>query len=439
MIFTKVIKIVEPYIPIFTPSINNYIHLFFKIIKESTIFAWGSLVSNKLRTTLSLLGAVIGFFVIILVLAAVDSLKRNIYESIDSIGPNVVYVHKWSWEGGFDYPWWKYFLRPQPSVDEAELLIKRSYLAEAVTCAVDFNRPIKYRNNFLNNASIKGVWLNYEKVNEFNLQSGRYFTDGEIRSGNTVAIIGYNIAENIFEGQNPIGSVLKIKGKNFEVIGVVEKAGEGLFGSGQDETVYLPYFATSGMVDLNNFNVNQEIAIKPKKDITSQQIKDELTGLMRSIRKLKPSEEDNFSLNEASMAKKQLSGILIMMQIVGWVIGILAMMVGIFGVANIMFVSVKERTNLIGIQKALGAKRIFILVQFLIESIILSGFGCILGIILVNIIAAIIRHFTTFDLRLSVSNVVLSLSISAFSGILAGIIPAYTASRLDPVEAIRSK
>ncbi len=419
--------------------LTTSIRLILKIIKESTLFAWGSLVSNKLRTSLSLLGAVIGFFVIILVLAAVDSLKRNIYESIDSIGPNVVYVHKWSWEGGFDYPWWKYFLRPQPSVDEAELLIKRSYLAESVTCAVDFSRPIKHRDNFLSNASIKGVWLNYEKVNEFNLSTGRYFTDGEIRSGNTVAIIGHNIAQNLFPGQNPIGSILKIKGKNFEVIGVVEKAGEGLFGSGKDETVYLPYFATNGMVDLNNFNVQQEIAIKPLKNVSSQQIKDELTGLMRSIRKLKPSEEDNFSLNEASMAKKQLSGILVMMQIVGWVIGFLAMMVGIFGVANIMFVSVKERTNLIGIQKALGAKRIFILVQFLIESIILSGAGCILGVILVNIIAAIVRHFTTFDLRLSVSNVVLSLTISAISGILAGIIPAYSASRLDPVEAIRSK
>jgi putative ABC transport system permease protein len=413
--------------------------LIFKIIKESTLFAWGSLVSNKLRTSLSLLGAVIGFFVIILVLACVDSLKKNIYDSIDSIGPNVVYVHKWSWEGGFDYPWWKYFLRPQPSVEEAELLIKRSYLSESITCAVDFNRPIRYRDNFLSNASIKGVWLNYEKVNEFNMESGRYFTDNEIRSGSTIAIIGYNIAQNIFEGQNPLGSMLKIKGRNFEVIGVLEKAGEGIFGSGQDETVYLPYYATNGMVDLNNFNVNQEIAIKRGNNITSQQIKDELTGLMRSIRKLKPSEEDNFSLNEASMAKKQLSGIVTMMQIVGWVIGLLAMLVGVFGVANIMFVSVKERTNLIGIQKALGAKRIFILVQFLIESIILSGMGCILGIILVNIIAAFIRSISTFDLRLSVTNVVLSLTISAFSGIIAGIIPAYTASRLDPVEAIRSK
>jgi putative ABC transport system permease protein len=413
--------------------------LIFKIITESAIFAWGSLVANKLRTILSLLGVVIGIFVIILVLAAVDSLKRNINDSIDSIGPNTIYVHKWSWEGGFDYPWWKYFLRPQPSVEEAELLIKRSFLAESITCAVDFNRPIKYKDNFLSNASIKGVWLNYDKVNEINIDNGRYFTDNEIRAGKNVAIIGSNIAQNLFSGQDPIGSILKIKGRNFEVIGVLEKAGEGIFGSGKDETVYLPYYSTSGMVDLNNFNVNQEIAIKPLKNVSSQQIKDELTGLMRSIRKLKPSEDDNFSLNEASMAKKQLSGILTMMQIVGWFIGLLAMLVGIFGVANIMFVSVKERTNLIGIQKALGAKRIYILYQFLTESIILSGIGGMIGVLLVSLVAALVRYFFLFDLRLSAFNIILSVTISGFSGIVAGIIPAYIASRLDPVEAIRSK
>jgi putative ABC transport system permease protein len=413
--------------------------LIFKIITESAIFAWGSLVANKLRTILSLLGVVIGIFVIILVLAAVDSLKRNINDSIDSIGPNTIYVHKWSWEGGFDYPWWKYFLRPQPSVEEAELLIKRSFLAESITCAVDFNRPIKYKDNFLSNASIKGVWLNYDKVNEINIDNGRYFTDNEIRAGKNVAIIGSNIAQNLFSGQDPIGSILKIKGRNFEVIGVLEKAGEGIFGSGKDETVYLPYYSTSGMVDLNNFNVNQEIAIKPLKNVSSQQIKDELTGLMRSIRKLKPSEDDNFSLNEASMAKKQLSGILTMMQIVGWFIGLLAMLVGIFGVANIMFVSVKERTNLIGIQKALGAKRIYILYQFLTESIILSAIGGMIGVLLVSFVAFLVRYFFLFDLRLSAFNIILSVTISGFSGIVAGIIPAYIASRLDPVEAIRSK
>ena len=401
--------------------------------------AWGSLVANKLRTSLSLLGVVIGIFVIILVLAAVDSLQKNINDSIDSIGPNTIYVHKWSWEGGFDYPWWKYFLRPQPSVEEAELLIKRSTLAEAVTCAVDFRRPIKFRDNFINNAEIKGVWLNYDKVHDININGGRYFTENEIRSGKNVAVIGYNIALNLFNSQNALGSNLKIKGRNFEVIGVMEKSGEGIFGSGKDDAVYITYFSTRGMVDLNNFHVNQEIAITPKKGISSEQIRDELTGLMRSIRKLKPAEENDFSLNEASMAKNQLAGILVIMDIVGWVIGILAMLVGVFGVANIMFVSVKERTNLIGIQKALGAKRNYILFQFLTESIILSALGGLLGLVLVFVTAAVIRYFFTFELRLSLSNVLLSVFISSFSGLIAGIIPAYIASRLDPVEAIRSK
>jgi putative ABC transport system permease protein len=413
--------------------------LIFKIFSESALMALGSLVANKLRTSLSLLGVVIGIFVIILVLAAVDSLKKNINDSIDSIGPNTIYVHKWSWEGGFDYPWWKYFLRPQPSVEEAELIIKRSELAEAVTCAVDFQRPIKFRDNYVSSANVKGVWLNYERVHDISLSNGRYFTENEIRNGKNVVIIGANVAKNLFNNQDPLGSKLKIKGRNFEVIGVLKKSGEGIFGGGQDDEVYITYFATRGMVDLNNFNVQQEIAIKPKDGITSAQIKDELTGLMRSVRKLKPSEDNDFSLNEASMAKNQLAGILIIMDVVGWIIGGLAMLVGVFGVANIMFVSVKERTNLIGIQKALGAKRNYIMTQFLVESIFLSALGGLIGLLLVVLTSFIFRIFFTFELRLSVSNVVLSIFISSFSGLIAGIIPAFIASRLDPVEAIRSK
>lgn len=414
-------------------------NLIFKIFTESALMALSSLVANKLRTSLSLLGVVIGIFVIILVLAAVDSLKKNINDSIDSIGPNTIYVHKWSWEGGFDYPWWKYFLRPQPSVDEAELIIKRSELAEAVTCAVDFQRPIKFRDNYISSCNIKGVWLNYERVHDISLSSGRYFTENEIRGGKNIVIIGSNVEKNLFNNQDPLGSKLKIKGRNFEVIGVLKKSGEGFLGGGQDDEVYITYFATRGMVDLNNFNVQQEIAIKPKDGITSAQIKDELTGLMRSIRKLKPSEDSDFSLNEASMAKNQLAGILIIMDIVGWVIGILAMLVGVFGVANIMFVSVKERTNLIGIQKALGAKRNYILTQFLVESILLSALGGLIGLLLVLLTSFVFRIFFTFELRLSLSNVMLSIFISSISGLVAGIIPAFIASRLDPVEAIRSK
>jgi putative ABC transport system permease protein len=254
-----------------------------------------------------------------------------------------------------------------------------------------------------------------------------------------VVVIGHNIGQNLFGNQDPIGSNIKIKGENFNVVGVLERAGEGLFGGGADETVYVPFFAAREMVDLNNWNVQQEILVKPKEGVTSTELKDELMGLMRSIRKQKPTEDSNFSLNEASMIKKQTASITGILNIIGLIIGFLALLVGIFGIANIMFVSVKERTNIIGIQKALGAKRIFILVQFLTEAMILTLLGGIFGLILVYLTTLLVQSISSFNMTLSINNVVVAFFISCFAGLFSGIIPAYIASRLDPVEAIRSK
>ncbi len=439
MIFTKVRKIVEPYISIFTPSINNFACLILKIIKESAVFAWGSLVANKLRTLLSLLGIVIGILVIIGVLAVADALKKNVNDTLSKLGSDIVYVHKWPWEGGWDYPWWKYFLRPQPSVGDAEQIIKRSELAENVSYCVDFQRPVKFRDNYVNNASINGVWLYYEKVQEIKIASGRYFTDAEIRAGRKVVVIGHHIATNLFGNQDPVGSMIKIKGENFAVVGVLKAEGEGLFSIGIDETVYVPFFAARNMVDLNNWNVQQEILVKPKPGVTSAQLKDELTGIMRSIRKQQPKEENNFSLNEANMAKKQFGSIFDILYIIVFVIGGFAMLVGVFGTTNIMFVSVKERTNIIGIQKALGAKRAFILLQFLVESMILSVLGGVIGLVLAFVATTLVGILLDFSMPLSAYRIMTGLLISSVAGVVAGIIPAYSASRLDPVEAIRSK
>jgi len=424
---------------LFLHQVLTTISLFSKILTESIIMAWGSLVANKLRTLLSLLGIVVGIFVIIIILTAVDSLKKEVNDSLNRLGPSVVYVHKWPWEGGFDYPWWKYFMRPQPSAAEAELLVKRSELAEAISYSVTFSRPVKFRENFVSNGDITGVWLNFDKVQEINISKGRYFTDNELRNGRNVTVIGSEMATNLFGRQDPLGSNIKIKGENFNVVGVLETAGEGMFGNGADYKIYIPYFAARGMVDLNNWNVQQEILVKPKSGISTEQLKDELIGLMRSIRKLKPIEDNDFSLNEASMIKKQTAGITTILNIIGLVIGSLALLVGIFGIANIMFVSVKERTNLIGIQKALGAKRNFILFQFLTEAMILTLLGGVFGVVLVYFTTLLVQSVSSFNMILSVSNIIVAFFISCFAGLVSGIIPAYIASRLDPVEAIRSK
>jgi putative ABC transport system permease protein len=217
-----------------------------------------------------------------------------------------------------------------------------------------------------------------KKTSTIEIGSGRYFTETEIRAGRNVAILGSDIAKGLFDNEDPIGKNIKIKGRNFEVVGILQKEGESLLGTGADERIYVPFAAIRSLVDLNNWRVHKEIIVKARPGITNAELKDELTGIMRSIRKLKPAEEDNFSLNEASILAKETAGITDILNVVGWVIGLLAIFVGGFGISNIMFVSVKERTNLIGIQKALGARKSFILLQFLVESLVLSLIGGLL-------------------------------------------------------------
>ncbi|MBE2247620.1 MAG: ABC transporter permease [Candidatus Competibacteraceae bacterium] len=413
--------------------------LFLRLIWESVSFAIGSLVANKLRTLLSLLGVVIGIFVIILILASVDSLKKDVNESISSLGDDVVYVHKWPWEGGFDYPWWKYLLRPQAEYDEVAELIKRSQLAESVSYRVVVNRTIKYQNNSVQNVEINGIAENYHLTTNIDIDDGRFFTDNEIRSGKNIAILGHTISSGLFEDDNSIGKSIKIQGKKFEVVGSLEKEGESLIGTGADSKVYIPYPAIRTLADLNNWRVHKELVVKARPGISNSQLKDELTGIMRSIRKLKPGEEDNFSLNEASILAKEMGGITSILNIVGWVIGLLAILVGGFGISNIMFVSVKERTNLIGIQKALGARKSFILLQFLVEALVLSLIGGLLGLLLVFFTSLLVQSISTFNLALSIQNVVIGVFISAVVGLFSGLMPAYSASQLDPVEAMRAK
>lgn len=413
--------------------------MFLNTLFESIRMAWSSLIANRLRTSLSLLGVVIGIFVIIFILAATDSIKKDVNDSISSLGSEVIFIHKWPWEFGADYPWWKYMLRPQPEVEEVDEITKRSQLSEYISYRTVINRPVKYRNNNVESAEINGIWLNYEKVQNIQIGQGRYFTDQEIRGGRNVTILGYEVADGLFEGKDPIGQTIKIKGRNFDVIGVLEKEGESLLGTGDDGRVFISYTCIRTMADMNNFNIQKEILVKGKPDVPKDELKGELTGIMRSIRKLRPAEENDFALNEPSMITKGLSSITIILDIVAIVVGGLALLVGGFGVANIMFVSVKERTNIIGIQKALGAKRFFIMTQFITESILLSLFGGLIGILLVYLGSLAVQSVSTFNLVLSFANIVLGVIVASLTGLISGIIPAYSASRLDPVEAIRSK
>lgn len=410
--------------------------LILRLIRESIVLAFQEIVVNKVRTILSLLGITIGIFCVISVFTVFDSMENAIRKSIASLGSNVLYIQKWPWSMGSDYPWWKYWQRPEPTLSDMHEVEKRSNLADAVSFMVQVNKTVKYQNNYVENVGVLGISHDFDKVWKFELSEGRYFSSTESVSGRSIAIIGADISTNLFPGGDPIGKKIKIFGRNIEVIGIITKEGEDFFGNSNDNVVYLPinYFKT--LIDLRD--LGSTIIVKAKPSVTNEELRDELTGMMRSIRKLKPSAEDNFAINETDIISKGFESLFGVIAVVGWIIGGFSLLVGGFGIANIMFVSVKERTNIIGIQKALGAKNYFVLLQFLFEAVFLSLIGGVLGLLIILAMTLIISNTTDFTLVLTEGNILLGIGVSALIGLVSGIVPAFTAAKLDPVEAMRT-
>ena len=408
-----------------------------RLIIESFRFAISALVVNKVRTLLSLLGITIGIFSIISVFSVFDSLEKEIRDEIDSLGDNVVFIQKWPWMmGGNDYPWWKYWQRPEASMREMHELESRMNSAEGFAFMVTVQRDVSYLNTTVQGTQINIVSHDFARVMTLDIAEGRYFTQLESQSGRNVILIGSELAEALFPNTDPINKSIKVFGLRMTVIGVMKKEGENIFGNSNDKTAFVPVNFARNVIDLRE--MGSSIMVRGKKGITNEQLKDELVGNLRSIRKLKPTAEENFAINEMDIITKGFDQFFGVVAIVGWIIGGFSLLVGGFGIANIMFVSVKERTNQIGIQKSLGAKNYFILLQFLIEAIFLSVMGGIVGLGIVFGLSVLISSTTSFPMLLSLCNIVLGLSVSAFIGLVSGFIPAWTASRLDPVEAMRS-
>lgn len=393
---------------------------------------------NKLRTFLSLLGITIGIFAIISVFTAVDGMEADVKGSIESLGSNVVYVQKWPWEFGGDYPWWKYWQRPQAGYKEMEQLRHMNTLSkEFAFMAWAQGQTIKYNSNSVENCEITLVSHSYADIASFNLSEGRYFTDAESESGYNVAILGSDVKKILFEDQPAEGKYIKARGRKLRVIGVFSREGESIVGDSHDNTIVVPINFARKFMDIRSDNMNPLIMAKAKEGVSNAALIDELRGNMRAIRRLRPLEEDNFALNETKLLSTQVTSMFNFISVVGWIIGLFSILVGGFGIANIMFVSVKERTGMIGIQKSLGAKSYFILLQFLTESIVLSLLGGLFGIALVYLIS-LAASSGGFSMPLTWNNIILGLSLSASIGILSGFFPAYSASKLDPVEAIRA-
>jgi putative ABC transport system permease protein len=394
---------------------------------------------NKLRTFLSLFGVTIGIFCIIGVLATVESLQTNIQNQLKSLGNNTIYVDKWEWAGGGpDYPFWKYAKRPSPKFDELSEIKKRTATAQFAAFLLNTTSTVEVENNTLSNVILYGVTQDYQSIQSLEIQHGRFLMEGEFERGSNSVVLGNEIAEKLFsEAERAVGKFITLKGRKALVIGVIKKQGSQLVGGWQfDKSIILPYNYAKTLVDENRSN--PILMVKGKENVSSKVLKDELTGTMRSVRKLSPTQENNFSLNDINDLSEAMAKAFVSINVGGWAIGVLAFIVGIFGVANIMFVTVKERTNQIGLKKAIGAKKRTILLEFLLESAFLCIIGGMIGLLLLFILAKVASAMIDFPFFLSPFIILLAIVICIIAGILAGIIPASQAAKMNPVVAIRS-
>jgi putative ABC transport system permease protein len=405
-------------------------------VYESLIFAYQALRSNILRTTLSLLGVSVGIFAIVAVFTAVDSLNKNIRSEIDSFaGSGVLYVGKWPWLMQNNYPWWKYLNRPEMKYTEFQFLKDNLKSAKAIAIIDNGRSASATKESSSMDVNMTGASYDYNQITSVPIQTGRYFLPIESENALNVVIIGTKVSENL---QAVVGDQIKLNGIKFQVIGIIEKKGNDMLGFGgtPDEKVFIPYSTFSAVFQKDK--PAPDIAIKAMDDdIGQEELEGEVTGLMRSLRSIKPKQEANFAVNRLDGLNQFFDGIFAALNIAGALIAGFSLLVGGFGIANIMFVSVKERTNIIGIQKSLGAKNYFILFQFLFEAVFLSLIGGLVGIGLVVLLTLIPQD--ALPLVLSMKNIVTGLFISSFIGILSGIIPAWVAAKMDPVIAIRSK
>ena len=407
------------------------------LIKEGFLLAINSLVVNKLRTFLSLFGITIGILAIISVFTVLDWMEKSVKDSIATLGDDVIYVQKMPWSFDPNLAWWDLLSWPAPGLDDFEAIRRNSTRSEAAAYSAMFTRQLKYRDKAVNNAYIWAASHEFVNVRSFEIEKGRYFSPYESSSGKAVAIIGAETAETIFDEVNPVGQQLSIGGQKATIIGVFKREGQGGIGdSGMDQITLIPIEFAKNMINLRNRFLDSNIMMKARNGVSITELTDETVMILRSARRLKPDQVNNFSINKASLLTQGFEAVFAGINIGGWIIGGFSILVGGFGIANIMFVSVKERTSIIGIQKALGAKRSFILWQFLYESILLSIIGGIFGLLFVFTASQIVNYIYELNMHLTVGNIVLGLTISAIIGIVAGYAPAYSAAKMNPVDAM---
>jgi putative ABC transport system permease protein len=413
------------------------IQIVFSSLKMALMELW----KNKLRTFLSLFGITIGIFCIIGVMATLGSLEHNIQAEIKSFGTNTIYLDKWDYSSGGDgqYPWWKFIKRPSPKYEQVEQIMQRTPSAKYAAFKINRQAEVEFEDNALKNVLLYGFSDDFSNIQPVEIMYGRYLSPSEFQQGTNAAVVGNEVAIQLFVNpERALGKTINTKGKKLIIVGVIKKQGNQMLGGWQlDDAVIMPYRFARTIMDERN--AEPLILVQGLDNLQIAVLKDDLKGAMRAINKLSPAQEDNFSLNDVNEWSKAFEAAFSGINMGGMLIGGISLIVGLFGVANIMFVSVKERTSQIGLKKAIGAKSHIILIEFLLEAAFLCLIGGLIGLLLVLGLTKILSGAFNFPIYISTSNLVTAISICFVVGVLAGIIPAIIAARLNPVVAIRSK
>ena len=411
-----------------------------QIISTGTVQAILELRSNKLRTVLSLLGITIGIFCIIAVLTVLDSLKNNIRKDMASLGSDILYVGRWPWmDDGGEYKWWEYWRRPGMTPQDVKAIQQIPDVGTATLCLRNDALTLKHDNNDVGSVTGYAVLNDFDKVQNIEIAQGRYLSASELDGSSNAAVLGEQVTQSLFPGSiSPLGKSVTFMGTKFIVVGVLKQVGQNMTGFDFDNCVIFPYYMAASLVNVRSLDYDPMLAVKAGNDKNLEEVRYEVEGVLRRMRKVRPGQPDDFSINQLSQVSQKVESFFGTVDVVAWVIGGFSLIVGAFGIANIMFVTVKERTRIIGLKKAIGARRISIMWEFLMEAIALCLIGGLMGIVIVLLLGLVLTYAVDFHVTLSFGNFFMGIFVSIFVVVLSGFIPARTASRLDPVVAIRT-
>ena len=403
----------------------------FALIGEYLSMAWVAIKANKLRSFLTTLGIFIGVTTIITIWTTIQGLNNYIHNTFSEIGSAKVYVQKFPWIITDDY--WKLRNRKDITWKEFEAIERYSTLADVVTPQVVSNKRVGYRETKFDNTPVLGTTETFFEINDLSPDVGRVFTDLEVRNKVRVCILGAELAAQVYEAKSPLGTRIKIDGIKYRVVGVLERQGE-FFGQSRDNYAIVPIGTFRGVYGLHR---GLQIAVATNTSENFDDLKEEIRGILRKERKVKPAEEDDFALNELTQltgfydsTTATLYGIII-------IIAGISLLVGGIGITNIKLVSVTERTREIGIRKAVGAKSRNVLSQFLLEATAISSLGGVIGIIFGMIFGSMILSAMKVTEGVDISSIIVGFGFSAFVGITSGFYPAYKAAKLHPIDSLR--